>query len=76
MTAENQPRVRALEIKQNPAVNHGNVHHWRWLQRALADAVVDAVVDAVIVTTGRQAYRREAGLAVVPEALLGPSRNA
>lgn len=61
-------RVLALEVKLNPAVNDDDVRHLRWLQQELGDDVVDTVV----VTTGRQAYRREDGIAVVPAALLGP----
>jgi uncharacterized protein len=33
---------------------------------------LDELLDKVIVTTGRNAYRREDGIAVVPAALLGP----
>ena len=40
----------------------------RWLQTKLGDDLLDAVV----VTTGRHAYRRPDGIAVVPAALLGP----
>jgi hypothetical protein len=44
------------------------VRHLRWLQKERGDDVVDAAV----ITTGRQAYRREDGIAVIPAALLGP----
>lgn len=60
-------RVLALEVKLNPVVNDEDVRHLRWLQKELGDDVVDAAV----ITTGRQAYRREDGIAVIPAALLG-----
>ena len=36
------------------------------------ERIRDAATDAVVVTTGRGAYRRPDGIAVVPAALLGP----
>jgi hypothetical protein len=39
-----------------------------WLRGQLGDDFRDAVV----ITTGRHAYRRPDGIAVVPAALLGP----
>jgi hypothetical protein len=61
-------RVLALEVKLNPVVNDDDVRHLRWLQQELGADVVDAAV----ITTGRQAYRRVDGIAVIPAALLGP----
>jgi predicted AAA+ superfamily ATPase len=61
-------RVLALEVKLNPVVTDDDVRHLRWLQQELGDDVVDAAV----ITTGRQAYRRVDGIAVIPAALLGP----
>jgi len=38
----------------------------------LRSQIGDELVDAVVVTTGRHAYRRSDGIAVIPAALLGP----
>ncbi len=46
----------------------GDVKHLAWLARQLGEDLLDAA----IVTTGREAYRRPDGIAVVPAALLGP----
>ena len=61
-------RVVAIEVKLSPVVEDRDVRHLRWL----ADRLGDALLDAVVVTTGRYAYRRRDGIAVVPAALLGP----
>lgn len=61
-------RVVAVEVKLAETVQDRDVHHLRWLAGALGDDLLDAVV----VTTGRYAYRRSDGIAVVPLALLGP----
>jgi hypothetical protein len=45
-----------------------DVAHLNWL----AERLGDQAIDKVIVTTGRAAYRRPDGVAVVPAALLGP----
>jgi hypothetical protein len=45
-----------------------DVRHLHWLKRKLGNDLLDAVV----VMTGRGAYRRPDGIAVVPAALLGP----
>lgn len=60
--------VVALEVKPAQTADDHDVRHLRWLQ----DAIGDDLLDAVVVTTGRQAYRRADGIAVVPAALLGP----
>ena len=60
--------VLAFEVKLSPVVRDDDVRHLRWLRERLGDALLDAVV----VTTGREAYRRSDGIAVVPAALLGP----
>jgi uncharacterized protein len=39
-----------------------------WLSSQLGEEVIDRM----IITTGREAYRRTDGVAVVPAALLGP----
>lgn len=60
-------RVLAIEVKLAPPDDRA-VRHLHWLQEQLGDDVVDAVV----ITTGRYAYRRPDGIAVVPASLLGP----
>jgi predicted AAA+ superfamily ATPase len=60
--------VLPIEIKLKAVPDHGDVVHLNWL----ADRLGDRVIDRVIVTTGRAAYRRSDGVAVVPAALLGP----
>lgn len=61
-------RVIALEVKLGPDVSDGDVVHLRWLAGRLGANLLDAAV----ITTGRDAYRRRDGVAVVPAALLGP----
>ena len=61
-------RIVAIEVKLGQRVDDGDVKHLRWL----ADQVGDDLLDAVVVTSGRAAYRRPDGIAVVPAALLGP----
>ena len=61
-------RVVAVEVKLAPTVEDSDVRHLHWL----ADQLGGDLLDSVIVTTGRHAYRRSDGLAVVPLALLGP----
>ena len=61
-------RVVALEIKLGSTIDADAVQHLDWLSTKLGDELLDAVV----VTTGRTAYRRPDGIAVVPAALLGP----
>jgi uncharacterized protein len=61
-------RVLAIEVKLSPVVRDDDVRHLLWLRERLGPALLDAVV----VTSGRDAYRRRDGIAVVPAALLGP----
>jgi predicted AAA+ superfamily ATPase len=61
-------RVLAIEVKLAATVDDGDVRHLSWLR----DRLGDQLVDAIVVTTGREAYRRRDGIAVVPAALLGP----
>jgi predicted AAA+ superfamily ATPase len=61
-------RVVAIEVKLKQVPDDDDVKHLRWLRRQIGDDLLDAVV----VTTGRYAYRRQDGIAVVPAALLGP----
>jgi uncharacterized protein len=61
-------RVVALEVKLRATVDDDDVRHLLWLREQLGDGLADAAV----ITTGRHAYRRRDGVAVVPAALLGP----
>ena len=60
-------RVVAMEVNFSPSVGEADVKHLRWLREQLGDHLLDSVV----ITTGRHAYRRADGIAVVPAALLG-----
>ncbi|MGH3799701.1 MAG: ATP-binding protein [Pseudonocardiaceae bacterium] len=60
-------RVVAMEVKLSPSVGEADVKHLRWLRERLEDHLLDSVV----ITSGRHAYRRADGIAVVPAALLG-----
>lgn len=61
-------RILAVEVKLAANVTDDDVRHLAWLRSKVGDDLVGAVV----VTTGRDAYRRRDGVAVVPAALLGP----
>lgn len=61
-------RVVALEAKLAANVSEPDVTHLHWLRREIGDDLIDAAV----VYTGRHAYRRADGIAVIPAALLGP----
>jgi predicted AAA+ superfamily ATPase len=61
-------RVVAIEVKLHPVPTDTDVRHLRWLR----DKIGPDLLDAIVITTGRDAYRREDGIAVVPAALLGP----
>lgn len=61
-------RIVAVECKLTADVGDGDVRHLRWL----TEHVGKDLLDAVVVTTGRYAYRRPDGIAVIPAALLGP----
>ncbi len=58
----------AIEVKLSATVDEDDVSHLKWLRRLLGDEVRDTV----LINTGREAYRRPDGVAVVPAALLGP----
>lgn len=60
-------RVVAVEIKLAATIGDRDVRHLNWLQSEIGDRLVERLV----VTTGRDAYRRRDGVAVVPLALLG-----
>ncbi len=61
-------KVVAIEAKLGGAPRERDVKHLTWLAERLGEDLLDAIV----VTTGREAYRRADGIAVVPAALLGP----
>ncbi len=61
-------RIVALEVKLSESVTDEDVKHLNWLRSKEPDLVADAAV----ITTGRYAYRRPDGIAVIPAALLGP----
>ncbi|MGI9093811.1 MAG: ATP-binding protein [Mycobacteriales bacterium] len=58
----------AIEAKLANTVDNHDVEHLNWLHEQIGDRLIDRVV----VYTGRFAYRRPDGVAVVPLALLGP----
>ncbi len=61
-------RVLAIEVKLAATAEDRDVVHLHWL----ADQLGDDLLDMVVITTGRHAYRRPDGVAVVALALLGP----
>jgi predicted AAA+ superfamily ATPase len=61
-------RIVAVEVKLTQAPDDSDVRHLNWL----AGEIGDELLDRIVVTTGRSAYRRPDGVAVVPLALLGP----
>ena len=61
-------RVIALEVKTSAEVTESDVNHLLWLREQLGTTLADMLV----ITTGKHAYRRQDGVAVVPAALLGP----
>lgn len=58
----------AIEVKLADTVSADDVAHLKWLHGQIGDRLIDQV----IVYTGKFAYRRRDGVAVVPLALLGP----
>ena len=59
-------RIVALEVKLTAVVRDRDVRHLTWLAERLGDDLLDAAV----ITTGREAYRRQDGIGVIPAALL------
>ncbi|HSN43619.1 MAG TPA: AAA family ATPase, partial [Propionibacteriaceae bacterium] len=58
----------AIEVKLTDTIRPADVEHLNWLHQQLGDRLVDRM----IIYTGRLAYRRPDGIAIVPLALLGP----
>ncbi len=54
-------------MKLSATVDDRDVRHLLWSR----DRIPDDVVDLMVLTTGKHAYRRRDGVAVVPLALLG-----
>ena len=61
-------RVVPFECKLGSEVTDADVKHLRWLR----DRYPHRVADAAVINTGRYAYRRTDGIAVIPAVLLGP----
>jgi uncharacterized protein len=61
-------RVLGIEVKLSGTIDDRDVRHLRWL----AEELGEGVADMAIITSGRDAYRRRDGVAVIPAALLGP----
>lgn len=68
LIVERGQSIVAIEVKLGAIVDDRDVRHLLWLREKLGDELADAAV----ITTGREAYRRKDGVAVVPLALLGP----
>ncbi len=68
LIVERGQAVVAIEVKLGAVVDDRDVRQLLWLREKLGDELADAAV----VTTGREAYRREDGIAVVPASVLGP----
>lgn len=61
-------RVVAIEVKLTGAPDAHDVRHLLWLREKMGDELLDCAV----ITSGKEAYRRQDGIAVIPLALLGP----
>jgi len=61
-------KVIAVEVKLKQTIDTSDTRHLRWLE----DRLGAEVLDTVVITTGRDAYRRSDGTAIIPAALLGP----
>ena len=68
LIVESDRGVLAIEVKLGRTPDDRDVRHLLWLRQQLGEELLDALV----VTSGRTAYRRPDGVAVVPAALIGP----
>ena len=68
LIVEHHGRVIAFEVKLSETARDDAVEHLNWLDAQLGDDLLDKVV----ITTGKEAYRRKDGVAVIPAGLLGP----
>ena len=60
--------VIGIEVKLAEVPNSRDGQHLHWLESQIGEDLIDKI----IITTGKSAYRRSDGIAVVPAALLGP----
>jgi uncharacterized protein len=60
-------RVLAIEVKLGAETDDADTRNLRWLR----DQIGKDLLDAMVINTGKYAYRRSDGIAVVPAALLG-----
>ena len=60
-------RIVAVEVKLSDTINDGDVKNLLWLKEKIGDDFLDGLV----ITTGKRAYRRRDGIAVVPAGLVG-----
>ncbi|WP_448062548.1 ATP-binding protein [Cellulomonas hominis] len=68
VTGRGERSCIGIEVKVSPTVTPDDVRHLHWLKSQMGDQLTDMV----LVNTGRHAYRRPDGIAVIPLALLGP----
>ena len=68
LIVERGRQIVAFEVKLGQVVDDRDVRQLVWLRNELGDDLADAAV----ITTGRAAYRRADGIAVIPAALLRP----
>ena len=61
-------RCIGVEVKLSPLVTGDDVRHLLWLRERIGPEMLDLAV----ITTGKHAFRRPDGVAVIPAALLGP----
>jgi len=61
-------QVVAFEVKLAENISDHDVRHLNWLEAEIGDRLSDKAV----INTGKLAYRRSDGVAVIPLALLGP----
>ncbi len=59
-------RIVALEVKLAATIDAADTRHLEWLAKSIGTDLLDAG----IITTGKEAYRRKDGIAVIPAALL------
>jgi hypothetical protein len=67
VTGRGERSAVGVEVKVSASVTPEDVRHLHWLKAQMGDQLTDMV----LVNTGRYAYRRPDGVAVVPLALLG-----
>jgi predicted AAA+ superfamily ATPase len=60
-------KIVAIEVKLSATINDDDVKNLLWLKQQVGEDLLAAVV----INTGKRAYKRQDGIAVVPAALLG-----